>query len=59
MKYTGSYTKDSSVEFYTLLIRNDKDGQTQVAYGYKGRYFKSIESAKKSIEKHIKKHNLN
>lgn len=44
--------------YYALLVRIDKDGAEVVAHGYKGRYFATEAAARRSIEKHITKHNL-
>ncbi len=48
----------SDDSFYALLVRVDKDGETTVAHGYKGRHFATEAAAQKSIERHIAKYNL-
>ncbi len=44
-------------EFYTLVGRTEKSGEVVIAHGYKGRFFKTIEAAEKSVAKYLAKFN--
>ena len=46
-------------EFFTVIVRIDRDGSEQVIHGYKGRHFSSEKAALKSANGFIAKHALN
>ena len=54
-KYQANITKNADGEFYALIVRADRDGQTQVIHGYKGRHFSTLKAAEKSTSAYIAK----
>jgi len=54
-KYQANITKNADGEFYALIVRMDRDGQTQVIHGYKGRHFATLKAAEKSTSAYISK----
>ena len=55
--YQANITKTSH-GFYTLVVRIDKDGETNVVGHYKGRHFDTLAAGEKSAAKYIAKHGL-
>ncbi len=53
--YKSHITKNADGQFYALVIRVDRDGQTSVSHGYKGRHFASLKAAEKSTSAFIAK----
>ena len=53
-RYESRITKQEN-EFYALIVCIDKTGDERVVYGYKGKFFKTLQNAEKSTQKHIKK----
>jgi len=46
-------TADDS--FYAIILRTDRDGETHVIHGYKGRHFSTRKAAEKSTAAYIAK----
>lgn len=42
-------------EFYAIIVCIDNTGYERVMRGYEGKFFKTLEGAKKSTQKHINK----
>jgi len=58
MKRYQARVRKMNDAYYALLVRIDKDGEEVVAHGYKGRYFATEAAARRSIDRHIAKHDL-
>lgn len=54
-KHEARITQESCGEFYTIIVRIDKDGHENVIHGYRGRFFKTRKAAEKSTYAHITK----
>ena len=53
--YTAKISQDATGMFFAMVIRTDYDGQKQVAFNYKARYFKTRKAAEKSTNAYIAK----
>ncbi len=53
-KYEAKIT-ESPNGIYALVVRVDADGEINVISHYKGRYFSTVNAAKKSTAKYIEK----
>ena len=53
-RYESRISKQEN-EFYALIVCVDKTGDERVIYGYKGKFFKTIQNAEKSTQKYIQK----
>ena len=53
-RYESRITKQEN-EFYALIVCIDKTGDERVIRSYPGKFFKTLEGAKKSTQKHINK----
>jgi hypothetical protein len=53
--YQSNISKNSEGCFYALIVRIDKDGESNVINSYKGRSFKSEKAAIKSTSSFIAK----
>jgi len=53
--YTAKISQDATGMFFAMVIRTDNDGQKQVAFNYKARYFKTRKAAEKSTNAYIAK----
>lgn len=53
--YKASISKNSEGSFYALIVRVDRDGETNVIHHYKGRHFKTEKAAIKSTAAYLAK----
>lgn len=54
-KYQANITEDNEGSFYALIVRIDRDGESNVIHGYKGRHFKTKKAAIRSTSKYLAK----
>jgi hypothetical protein len=51
----ASITESADGSFYAIILRTDRDGETSVIHGYKGRHFATRKAAEKSAAAYIAK----
>ena len=51
-RYESRITKQEN-EFYALIVCIDKTGDERVIRSYPGKFFKTLQNAEKSTQKHI------
>ena len=54
--YQAFISENKTQGFFALVVRVDRDGQTNAIHGYNGRYFKTRKAAERSCERYIAKH---
>ena len=55
-QYQPHITQNANGEFYAFIVRIDRDGESHVIHGYKGRHFKTRAAAEKSTLAFIQNH---
>lgn len=58
-RYIAKITKNASGDYFTLIVRLEKDGEENVINGYEGRHFKTKKAALLSTDNYIAKYDLN
>jgi len=53
--YKAVISKDNEGSFYALIVRVDRDGESNVIHHYKGRHFKTEKAAIKSTSNYLAK----
>ena len=54
-KYEPRIKQTADGSFYALIVRIDRDGESNVIHGYKGRHFSTMKLAEKSTANYLKK----
>lgn len=55
-QYQPHITQTADGEFYAIIVRIDRDQESHVINGYKGKHFKTRKAAEKSTLTFIQKH---
>jgi len=54
--YQANISKNAEGSFYALIVRIDRDGESNVIHHYKGRHFKTLKAAERSTSNYLAKY---